>query len=236
MKKGVSIIINILLFAVIVFLAWQVVKSIQAPIKFNNELATRETPIKVSLVDIRNAEVFYKQAHNKYTADFDSLVNYCKTDSIPIVSMRPKIIVNESFDTIFSTSIDTLKFIKIADSIASLRKQFIQELEIQLEVKNLEAALGQFNIDEMKLVPGGDGKVFEIESGTIPRNGLDVPVFEVRTPYEVYMAKPNKSFSQEKWDERVRNLKDEKESIGKYAGVKIGSMEEAILDGNWETL
>ena len=37
MKKGLSILINILLFAVIVFLAWQVVKSIQAPIKFNNE-------------------------------------------------------------------------------------------------------------------------------------------------------------------------------------------------------
>jgi type II secretory pathway component PulJ len=36
MKKGLSIVINIVLFAIIVLLAWQVVKSIQAPIKFNN--------------------------------------------------------------------------------------------------------------------------------------------------------------------------------------------------------
>ena len=55
MKKGLSILINILLFAVIVFLAWQVVKSIQAPIKFNTEQKARETKVVERLIDIRNA-------------------------------------------------------------------------------------------------------------------------------------------------------------------------------------
>ena len=45
MKKGLSIVINIILFAIIVLLAWQVVKSIQAPIKFNHEQKARETKV-----------------------------------------------------------------------------------------------------------------------------------------------------------------------------------------------
>ena len=45
MKKGLSIVINIILFAIIVLLAWQVVKSIQAPIKFNTEQKARETKV-----------------------------------------------------------------------------------------------------------------------------------------------------------------------------------------------
>lgn len=87
MKKGLSIIINILLFAVILFLAWQVIKSIQAPIKFGNEQKARESKVVERLIDIRNAEVLYKQANNKYTASFDTLINFCETAEIPIVNI-----------------------------------------------------------------------------------------------------------------------------------------------------
>ena len=89
MKKGLSIIINILLFAVILFLAWQVIKSIQAPIKFGNEQKARESKVVERLIDIRNAEVLYKQANNKYTASFDTLINFCETAEIPIVNIIP---------------------------------------------------------------------------------------------------------------------------------------------------
>ena len=87
MKKGLSILINILLFAVIVFLAWQVVKSIQAPIKFNNEQKARETKVVERLIDIRNAEVLYKNATSKYTNSFDSLIAFCQNAEIPIASI-----------------------------------------------------------------------------------------------------------------------------------------------------
>ncbi len=74
MKKGLSIVINIVLFAIIVLLAWQVVKSIQAPIKFNHEQKARETKVVERLIDIRNAEVLYKNATSQYTNNFDSLI------------------------------------------------------------------------------------------------------------------------------------------------------------------
>ena len=213
MKKGLSILINILLFAVIVFLAWQVVKSIQAPIKFNNEQKARETKVVERLIDIRNAEVLYKNANNKYTADFDSLIQFCQTAEIPIVKIVP-----DPTDTTFTRTInDTLGFVKVMDSIKSTRENF--------------------NINDLKYVPFAENQQqFELEAGMIKRNGIDIPVFEARTPYEIYLATPGANFNEKEWNQRRDNAKAEKESINRYAGLRVGSMEEATTDGNWEKL
>ncbi len=213
MKKGLSIIINIILFAVIVLLAWQVVKSIQAPIKFSAEQKARETKVVERLIDIRNAEVLYKNANNKYTNNFDSLISFCQTAEIPIVKIVP-----DPTDTTFTRTInDTLGFVKVMDSIRGSRENF--------------------NINDLKWVPFSEPQQnFELEAGTISRNGIDIPVFEARTPYEVYLANPGAAFTEKEWNQRRDNAKAEKESINRYAGLKVGSMEEASTDGNWEKL
>ena len=227
MKKGLSIVINLVLFAVIVFLAWQVVKSIQAPIKFNTEKDIREAQIVERLKDIRSAEVLYKQVHSKYTASFDSLINFCQTDSLPVIKMTS---VYNPADSTYSTITDTIAFLSIMDSIRKGQAERINE----------------FDIHKIKYVPfGGQNQTFELEAGSINRNGVDIPVFEARTPFEVYLATPGRSFTQDKWDERVRNLKEEIATINraresnenkKYAGLKVGSMDDAVTDGNWEKL
>ena len=213
MKKGLSILINIVLFAVIVFLAWQVVKSIQAPIKFNTEQKTRETKVVERLIDIRNAEILYKNATSKYTNNFDSLIQFCQTAEIPIVKIVP-----DPTDTTFTRTInDTIGFIKVMDSI--------------------KAGRDNFNINDIKWVPFSQPQQkYELEAGTIQRNGIEIPVFEARTPYEVYLGTPGAAFSEKEWNQRRDNAKAEKESINRYAGLKVGSMEEATTDGNWEKL
>ncbi len=213
MKKGLSIVINIILFAIIVFLAWQVVKSIQAPIKFGNEQKAREAKVVERLIDIRNAEVLYKNANNKYTANFDSLILFCQNAEIPIVKIVP-----DPTDTTFTRTInDTIGYVKVMDSIKSKREGF--------------------NINDIKFVPfSNPQQQFELESGNIDRNGIKIPVFEARTPYDVYLATPGTAFSEKEWKQRVDNAKAEKESINRYAGLKVGSMEEATTDGNWEKL
>ncbi|MBR3426818.1 MAG: hypothetical protein IKG95_02625 [Bacteroidales bacterium] len=205
MKKGLSIIINILLFAVILFLAWQVIKSIQAPIKFGNEQKARESKVVERLIDIRNAEVLYKQANNKYTASFDTLINFCETAEIPIVNIIP-----DPTDTTFTRTInDTLGYVKIVDSLFKGRENV--------------------NLEDLRYVPFSDPQEeFELEAGVINRSGISVPVFEAKTPYEVYLNGLD--------PQRVLNAKAEKESIFRYAGMKVGSMEEATTDGNWEKL
>lgn len=213
MKKGLSIVINIVLFAVVVFLAIQIVKSIQAPIKFNSEQKARETQVVERLIDIRNAEVLYKNANSKYTNSFDTLIKFCQTAEIPIVKIVP-----DPTDTTFTRTInDTLGFIKVMDSIRAGRESF--------------------NINDIKFVPfAPNHESFELEASTITRNGIEIPVFEARTPYEVYLATPGNDFSDKEWNQRRDNAKAEKESINRYAGLKVGSMEEATTDGNWEKL
>ena len=213
MKKGLSIVINIVLFAIIVLLAVQVVKSIQAPIKFNTEQKMREAKVVERLIDIRNAEVLYKNANNKYTDSFDSLIMFCQTAEIPIVNIIP-----DPTDTTFTRTInDTIDFIKVMDSLKGKRTDF--------------------NIKDLSIVPFSDPKQpFELQAGTIERNGIKIPVFEASTPYEVYLATPGADFSVKEWNQRRDNIKAEKENINRYPGLKVGSMDEASTDGNWEKL
>lgn len=214
MKKGTNIIINIVLFAVVVFLAMQVIKSIQAPIKFNTEQKARETQVIERLLDIRNAEVLYKNATNKYTDNFDTLINFCQNAEIPVVQMISK---QNLEDSTYYTVYDTIGFIKVMDSIKGSRDNF--------------------NINELKVVPFSQPQTnFELEAGTKESSGIKVPLFEARTPYEVYLAQPGAAFNEKEWKQRVDNLKAEKESINRYAGLKVGSMEEASTEGNWEKL
>ena len=213
MKKGLSIVINIALFAIIVLLAVQVVKSIQAPIKFTKEQRIREAKVVECLIDIRNAEVLYKNVNSQYTNSFDSLIRFCQTAEIPIVKIVP-----DPTDTTFTRTInDTIGYVRVMDSIRGGRDNF--------------------NINNLKWVPFSQPQQqFELEAGFIPRNGIDIPVFEARTPYEVYLATPGEAFSEKEWNQRRDNAKAEKENINRYAGLKVGSMEEATTDGNWEKL
>ena len=212
-SKLKSILINIVLFAVVVFLAIKVIQSIKAPIDFGNEKSTREAQVVQRLKDIRDAEIQYKQAYNKYTSDFDSLINFCNNYEIPIVMMVP-----DPNDTTFTKTInDTLGYVKVLDSLFGKRNNF--------------------NINDLSVVPFSDPVTkFEIQDSIIKRGGISVPVFEVKTPYEVYLANPGTKFTEKEWNTRVRNVKAEMEQLDKYAGLKVGSLEEASTDGNWEKL
>ncbi|MBR3709914.1 MAG: hypothetical protein IKM99_03000 [Bacteroidales bacterium] len=212
-SKLKSILINIVLFAVVVFLAIKVIQSIKAPIDFGNEKSTREAQVVQRLKDIRDAEIQYKQANSKYTSDFDSLINFCSNYEIPIVKMVP-----DPNDTTFTKSInDTIGYVKVLDSLFGKRPNF--------------------NIRDLSIVPFSDPTTtFEIHDSIIKRGGISVPVFEVKTPYEVYLATPGEKFSEKEWNTRVQNIKAEMEQIDKYAGLKVGSLEEASTDGNWEKL
>ena len=212
-SKLKNIIINIVLFAVVVFLAIKVVQSIKAPIDFGKEKSLREAQVVQHLKDIRDVEVQYKQAFNKYCSNFDTLVDFCKNHEIPIIMMVP-----DPEDTTFTKTInDTLGYVKVFDSLFGKRANY--------DIRNLG------------IVPFSDPATsFEIHDSIIKRGGISVPVFEAKTPYDVYLAAPGSKFTEKEWNVRVANLKAEMEQLDKYAGLKVGSLEEASTDGNWEKL
>ena len=118
-------------------------------------------------------------------------------------------IVADPNDTTFTKTInDTVGFVSVYDSLFAKRENF--------------------DINSLRVVPFSQGEVFEMQAGYIMRGGLKVAVFEAKTPYKTYL-----------WDldqQRVNNLRAEQEDLSKYPGLKVGSMDEPSLNGNWESL
>ena len=112
-------------------------------------------------------------------------------------------------DTTFTRTInDTVGYIKVIDSLFNKRENF--------------------DINSLRVVPFSQNVEFEMQAGYIMRGGLKVAVFEAKTPLNTYL-----------WDldpQRVNNLKAEMEDLEKYAGLKVGSMDEPSVSGNWESL
>ncbi|MBK6346200.1 MAG: hypothetical protein IPN08_15045 [Bacteroidales bacterium] len=197
-----SNILKIVLAVVVIVLGYMLYSSIMKPIRFQEELDSRNMQIVNKLKDIRTAENFFKQFNNRYTSDFDSLFNFLKTGKIPVVKM-----VADPNDTTFTRSItDTIGFIPIADSLYSKRPDF--------------------KMEDMAIIPFSEGRKFEIKTDKIDKGGVIVSVIEILVPYEYYL------YDLDKQD--VINLSERMKGINKYPGIKMGSLTEASVDGNWE--
>jgi len=156
-------IVKVVLAVIIVVLAYLIYESIMRPVRFNKQTAAREAKVIARLIDLRTSQLFYKREHNKYTGNFDTLIDFLRTGEIPVVKMIP-----DPNDTTFSKSInDTLGYVNVADSLFSKRKNFV--------------------LDSLRYIPFSNGDVFEMEAGEIDRGGLKVSVYEFRAPFSTYL-------------------------------------------------
>ncbi len=204
MNKKLTI-INIALALVAILLAYLVFDSIRQPVAFENTRKEREVKVVQNLKDIRSTQTLFKQTYNRYTANFDSLIEYIKTGELPVVNIIP-----DPTDTTFTKTInDTVDFISVSDSLFKNRVNF--------------------NVNDLRYIPFSNKVEFEMNAGFIMRGGLKVAVFEAKAPYSSYLNDDDKKFRQ-----RVNNLRAEQEDMEKYAGLKVGSMDEPSLNGNWE--
>ncbi|MBQ8759845.1 MAG: hypothetical protein IJZ06_00285 [Bacteroidales bacterium] len=203
MNKKLAI-INVVLVLIAIFLAYKVYDSIRQPVVFENNKSEREAKVVQNLKDIRSSQVLFKQNYNRYTANFDSLIEFIRTGELPIVN-----IVADPNDTTFTKTInDTVGYVKVADSLFKNRTNF--------------------KVENLRYIPYTNNQEFEIKAGYIVRGGMNVPVFEVKAPYKTYLNGLD--------PQRIRNTAAQQEAINKYAGLKVGSMDEASIDGNWENL
>lgn len=159
-----SLILKIVLAIAVIILGFLLYSSIMKPIRFQEELTTRNAQIANRIKDIRTAQTFYKQFNNAYTSSFDTLFDFLKTGRIPIVK-----IVADPTDTTFTRTIsDTLGFVAIQDSLFSKRPNF--------------------KIEDMAIIPFTDGRKFEMQTDKIDKGGVMVPVIEILVPYEYYLS------------------------------------------------
>ena len=167
--KATKIILPLIIGGFIVFL----VGSIMAPINFEKETNYRYEFIKEKLVEIRSAQLAYKEKYGHFTNSFDQLINFVKTDSFILVEKTDTLV--EYYNTIYreiqfkdTMLIDTLGTVSVLDSL--FKKGYA--------------------IDSLAYVPPINKLQFELRAGVINKSKIDVPVFEAKDPKPYDITKP----------------------------------------------
>lgn len=204
MNKKLTI-INIVLALLAVVGVYLIYNSISQPVIFENTKKEREIKIVQNLKDIRSTQGLFKENYNRYTANFDSLIEFIKVGELPVVNIIP-----DPNDTTFTKTInDTVGYIKVVDSLFKDRVNF--------------------DVENLRYIPFSEPKQeFDIQAGYIMRGGMNVPVFEAKAHFNTYLHDLD--------HQRIRNEAAQRENINKYPGLKVGSMTEPSVDGNWENL
>ena len=154
--KAVKYIIQVLLLAAIVVLVYFIYTGVMKPINFDKMQEARYETVIKKLKDIRTAQVAYKTVYGKYTGSFDTLINFVKTDSFPVLYAEG--------------SLD--------DSLAVMQGRVIRDT---IYVPVMDSLFGQsYDIDSLRFVPFAPvGTQFDLKAGTImTASKVEVPVFE----------------------------------------------------------
>lgn len=198
MKK---VILQVVLFLIIAAVSYLVYDSIMKPVRFEAEKTKREMVVVNKLKDIRSSQLIYRQLKGSFAKSFDTLEQFLQVAQIPVVKIIP-----DPTDTTYTKTInDTVGYINVRDTL--------------FKNKN-------YTISQLAIVPFSNGALFEMDADTIERGGVNVNVFEVKTPYTTYLQGLDK--------QTVFNLTSKMEDIEKYPGLKVGSLVEPSTNGNWE--
>lgn len=204
--------LKILLAVAVVLLAYMCYRSIMGPIEFKDERDRRENLIKARLIDIRKAQIEYKNIHKVYAANFDELSKFLKDEKLPFL-IKEGVLTDEQLE-------------KGMTEKEAVKKGLIRRDTVWVTAVDTLFGKG-YNVDDLRNVPGANVQ-FTMDTATLTSgSGYTVKVFQCGVLYDDYLGDLNK--------QEVYNLKDKASKMGKYAGLRVGSVEEINNNaGNWE--
>ena len=206
------IVIKILLGVAIIILGYLVVESIMEPIRFNKEKKKREDATIQNLKDIRTAEVAYKTKYAKYTGSFDTLINFVKFDSFPVVMAIGRI-----SDSLWEKGVTEKEAIKMGIIIRDT--SYVSVLDSIFSIT--------YPIDSLRFIPYCHEEFFLAATKIETASKVQVNVFEAHVLNSVLLHGLNKQL--------IINYSAEREKITGFKGLRVGSLEEATNNaGNWE--
>ena len=204
--------LKILLAVAVVLLAYMCYRSIMGPIEFKDERDRRENLIKARLIDIRKAQIEYKNIHKVHAANFDELSMFLKDEKLPFL-IKEGVLTDEQLE-------------KGMTEKEAVKKGLIRRDTVWVTAVDTLFGKG-YNVDDLRNVPGANVQ-FTMDTATLTSgSGYTVKVFQCGVLYDDYLGDLNK--------QEVYNLKDKASKMGKYAGLRVGSVEEINNNaGNWE--
>ena len=228
MKK----VLNLLLVVTIVGLAYICYRSIMGPIEFEEERDFREKAIIARLIDIRTAQVEYRNILKiGYADNLDSLIEFVKTSQMPVILKE-----GELDDKQLERGLTEKKAMEIINKAKKTNNWKEVEKEGLMGFRRDTSWIALLDtifpkgyaIDSLAYVPFGNGARFEVETSVdTTKAGGPQYLFEARTPYEVYLTGVN--------DQELKNLIADMKKMDRYCGLKVGDVNMPNNNaGNWE--
>ncbi|MDR2848919.1 MAG: hypothetical protein LBV39_07440 [Bacteroidales bacterium] len=201
-------VIHVVLIVAIAALAFLVYESVQKPIRFNAEQKKRYDVTILRLKDIRTAQVAYKAENKRYTGSFDTLITFLKEGNFKVV-----------------------KLIGDEDDSADVKAGKIQRDTTLVKVLDSLFHKG-YPVDSIRFVPFTNNTA-QFEMGTTE---LSAGKKDSKVKVNVFEAKVSNDILLHGLDPQLLfNFNIAREKTAKYAGLKVGSLEETNNNaGNWQ--
>jgi hypothetical protein len=184
------------------------------PIEFTNERENRESAIKARLMDIRKAQIEYKNVYGVHAANFEELGKFLKEKKLPFL-IKEGVLTDEQLE----------KGMKEKDAV---KLGLIRRDTLWVLAKDTLFS-PSFNVDSLAIVPVANANArFSMDTATLSSSsGYTVRVFESGVKYDAYLSDLDR--------QQLINLKDRMVKMGKYDGLRVGSIKEINNNaGNWE--
>ena len=198
--------IQLLLWPVIIILAWLVYRSPISLKEFQEETNYRKSAVIQDLKDIRTAQIAFKDKYRVYADDFNSLLSFVKNDSLAVVKA-----IGETPDSLTEDQ-------ALLAGIISRDTVFVPVYQTIYNQDYLDTRDSRFpfDLEKLSMVPFSD-KTFSIESGNIVKGKVVVQVFEVSTTFGTFL----------------NGLDATNKGIDLDNTLRVGSMSDASINGNW---
>ncbi len=192
---NLSKILSYVVLAIAAVLAYFLVDGIKFKIDETERIAQIEERVIEKLKMIRDAQKAYQSSNGQYTDNWDSLLNFIETGKIWIIERKETTTLLDYGQEEITVTYDTLGSVQVMDSLFSADK------------------VPNFRLETLPIIPGSNGKRFELFADKIEKSGVMVSVFEVRDVAPVNPAR--------------RKNNNEK-------ALRVGSRTDVSTAGNWE--
>ena len=203
--------ITLILIPVNIILAFFVYNSISSEVEFNKIAKERIAENVQKLKDLRTLQIAYKRENEAFADNFNSLMNFLQNDSTRIVKMEG---VNDTLidgEEISDELALKLGLIKRDTIYVSAMESIFDENYINSRDNNYP-----FDINSLDIIPFTN-KQYNIDANVIEKGKVSVQVFEISATYK----------------DIFNGLDAENKKYDLNSLLKVGSMTEASLNGNW---
>ncbi len=207
-----KIVLQVVLVAAIALLTYMCYESVMTQIRFEDSNKDRTKAITERLIEIRKAQIEYKNRYGVHAANFDELARFLNEDKLPFIT-KEGVLSDEQLEK----GITEKEAVKLG---------LIKRDTTWIPAK--DTILGRdYDVAAMRFVPGTNIE-FKMDTATLQSaSGYTVKVFECAVSYDDYLGDLDPQL--------LYNLKHQAEVYNKFAGLRVGSLTEINNNaGNWE--